>query len=373
MENTIFTANSVSLKDGYFEGIDRQTLVGWIYSQSEENILVLPYINKEIVTPLKTTYKKNSGEDEKVFFEIDVNVKVGDRIELINGKTGQPLAGGVRRVIDTKRLPRIGIVAPVKQEAKYLVEWIAYHRVMGVDEFLLGDNGGTDGTTELLQRLKDANIIDVLDWREAVHFQLAFYADAVPKMKGRVDLCAIHDIDEFLRPMNGRSNIKTALAEIFHSPKVSAAALNYAIYGSSGLESYDDRLVIERFKRRAQDDFSMHQFMKSVIRPERFNGMPNAHECFVSEDEYVNDIGDMRTRMNITWNSLRVDHYVIKSREEFREKALRGRVFGVVPYRPRDDAFFAMRDQNQVEDPPSESTIIRVRTEMNQIMAEIGG
>jgi len=32
----------------------------------------------------------------------------------------------------------------VREEAGYLLEWIAYHRVLGVKIFLLADNGGSD-------------------------------------------------------------------------------------------------------------------------------------------------------------------------------------------------------------------------------------
>ena len=49
--------------------------------------------------------------------------------------------------------PTCAIVAPVRGEAPYLLEWIAYHRVRGVQRFILADNGGDDGTSELLERL----------------------------------------------------------------------------------------------------------------------------------------------------------------------------------------------------------------------------
>jgi Glycosyl transferase family 2 len=54
---------------------------------------------------------------------------------------------------------RVGIAAAVKSEAPYLLEWIAFHRAVGIETFFIADNGGHDGTSELLQRLESAGYI----------------------------------------------------------------------------------------------------------------------------------------------------------------------------------------------------------------------
>ena len=36
-------------------------------------------------------------------------------------------------------------------QARYLREWIEFHRLMGVQLFLIFDHGSTDGTQRLLQ------------------------------------------------------------------------------------------------------------------------------------------------------------------------------------------------------------------------------
>ncbi len=41
---------------------------------------------------------------------------------------------------------KIAIGAIVKNEAPYLREWVAYHKAVGVDAFIIGDNDSTDGT-----------------------------------------------------------------------------------------------------------------------------------------------------------------------------------------------------------------------------------
>ena len=70
--------------------------------------------------------------------------------------------------------PRIAIVTPMRCEANYLTEWIAYHRALGVQHFIIGDNGGDDGTSEKLRALDAAGIIVRLDWRERQAFPDGF-------------------------------------------------------------------------------------------------------------------------------------------------------------------------------------------------------
>ena len=47
---------------------------------------------------------------------------------------------------------QIAICAIFKDEAPYLLEWLAFHKMIGVDLFFLYDNGSSDGGSELIRR-----------------------------------------------------------------------------------------------------------------------------------------------------------------------------------------------------------------------------
>ena len=57
--------------------------------------------------------------------------------------------------------------------------------------FLIGDNGGTDLTSTLLQSLDHLGLIQRHDWRGEAAFQSRFYRDAIPKLCGLADVCAV--------------------------------------------------------------------------------------------------------------------------------------------------------------------------------------
>ena len=214
----------------------------------------------------------------------------------------------------------------------------------------------------------------VLDWRGETAFQNRFYMDAIPRMCGIADVCAVIDLDEFLRPLDGRPDIPTAVAEIFSRPDVSAAALSWVTYGSNGRVEPGEGLVIERFTRRAADDHIRHRVVKSMVRPERFNGMANPHVVTLESGEYVNDCGDPirwtatpAMAVRASWSRLRADHFVVKSRQEFESKAARGDVNSPAGFRHRDEAFFLSRDRNEVFDPMPADFISRTKNEMARL------
>ena len=51
------------------------------------------------------------------------------------------------------------IVGCMKNEAPYIVEWVAYHRAIGVDNFLIYTNGCEDGTSEMLDHLQSMGVL----------------------------------------------------------------------------------------------------------------------------------------------------------------------------------------------------------------------
>jgi hypothetical protein len=275
---------------------------------------------------------------------------------------------------DSRRRPRIGIAAPVKEEAPYLLEWLAYHRALGVEKFMLGDNGGNDLTSELLQALAAIGVIERFDWLDAVAFQLMFYADAIPRMRNLVDICAVIDLDEFLRPLGECTDIPSAIGEIFFRPEVSAAGLSWVTYGSAGLIEAGEGLVIERFTKRACDEHLRHRVVKSVMRPDRFVEMINPHVAKITNGEYVNDRDEpARWAVNpatlefASWNILRVDHFVVKSRREFEIKVRRGRATAPSGIQDRDETFFISRDLNDVYDPMPAEFVERTKIEMARL------
>ena len=65
---------------------------------------------------------------------------------------------------DKKNARRKVLVSTVKNEGLYLLEWLAYHKSIGVDDFCIFSNDCSDGTNLMLNRLNQMGVIRHFDW-----------------------------------------------------------------------------------------------------------------------------------------------------------------------------------------------------------------
>jgi hypothetical protein len=270
---------------------------------------------------------------------------------------------------------RVGIVAVVKNEARYLLEWVAFHRAVGIRDFFIADNGGDDGTSELLTRLDRAGRIVRFDFRGHQPVQFMAYNDILPRLRGLLDLAVFIDADEFIRPL-GSPRIDTFFAEVFADSNVSALAMNWACYGSSGRVESGRGLVTTRFTRRGEKDFKGNLHVKTVFRVDRFVTVNNPHFVGISGGRYIDaygeDIVDWHPEIGIgattqtLWRGARVDHFMVKSLEEFQTKLRRGRADlpkGHQNY-DRNATYFTGADRNEVYDPMPLRLVWKTRLEI---------
>ena len=269
--------------------------------------------------------------------------------------------------------PVLAIAAPVRGEAPYLLEWIAFHRALGIKAFLLGDNAGDDeATSKLLQALHQHHIVFRFDWHGQTRFQLEFYKQALAAARLFADGLFLIDVDEFLRPTTGFSVSQIAQTWLA-DPGIGAVALNWAIYGSSDRKEAGEGLVIERFSHRAPQDFNINRHAKAFARVSTCAGPGgNPHAVALDSGRYTDTLGREvvwdSTRAyppgltaSVNWDVVRVDHFIVKSHAEFLAKAARGDL--MQPDRGWD-TYFERHDRNDVEDPMPRELVERTKAEM---------
>ncbi|MEI2415956.1 glycosyltransferase family 2 protein [Orrella sp. JC864] len=223
---------------------------------------------------------------------------------------------------------KLGLAGIVKNEADTLLEWIAYHRVIGIDSFFIADNDSTDGTREILAALSShgmAETIDVptLPGRKP---QMPAYSALLGLARGKCDVLAFIDADEFLLPTDGADTLRPLVEKIFSDPQVSALALNWANFGSAGAVFIEDGLVIDRFTKRARREFGVHYHYKTLVRPECGQSFANPHHVRLNAGRYVTALGTEVVPHakhgdglsdKVVWEGARINHYATKSLEEF--------------------------------------------------------
>jgi glycosyl transferase family 2 len=204
-------------------------------------------------------------------------------------------------------MDKIGVCAIFKDEAPYLLEWLAFHRMIGVDQFVLYDNGSTDGGAELIHASAFAGNVAVIDWPERPG-QLSAYSHF-----------RIHHAPRFA----WAAFIYETYAQIL---------LQWLVFGPSGHDRRPEGLVIENYTTRLPDAAEVSRHSKSIVRTD----MPT--EC---HDVMV------------------VNHYFTKSVEDWEFKSQRGRGDSLDPY--GDRVFSDVQNHAIVQDTSALRFVPRLR------------
>lgn len=276
---------------------------------------------------------------------------------------------------------KLYIAAIIKDEVNSLLEWIAYHKVLGVDGFIIADNDSKDGSRELLDALSHIENIILIDFPTIAGQkpQLPAYSKILSICSSDIDFLAFIDADEFLMPLDSGLSIKEFVEQRFTDESVSAIALNWANFGSNNQMFAEEKLVTERFTRRAPQRFNVHRNFKSIVRPRQVQHFLNPHFAELRSGRYIDALGrDLvlhpkhgnGVSAEILWQGARVNHYAVKSLEEFLlGKHLRGSA--ATANRVKHKAYFMAHDRNDEECNLAANMVPAVKIEIARLTSQM--
>ncbi len=230
---------------------------------------------------------------------------------------------GLRFMFKRKYPFYLTLCAIAKNEGRYLQEWIEYHKMLGVEKFFIYDNDSADNTREILQPYIDTNLVEYC-YFPGKKMQLKAYANCVRKHKRHTKYLGFLDIDEFIVPIKH----KTISDYLKSLGRFSGVQMNWLVYGSGGAKKREKGFVIERFKDHSLPDHKLNRHIKVILNPRLILRFFSAHRPVIF-GRYIDSNGNItkksfwdRTPVS---NQIRINHYAIKSYEEFLEKRSRGR------------------------------------------------
>ena len=217
----------------------------------------------------------------------------------------------------------VSIAAIVKNESRYIREWIEFHRIMGVEHFFIYDNGSTDNLRELLEPYIKNKLVTYHSCPGKC-LQFPVYNDAAVRYAGCTRWLAFIDADEFI-VVHGQK-----IAEFLKDfEDCSAVGVNWIMFDSDGKEKMPQGgFVISNFFRTLQDiDHPCNLHIKTIVDPRQVKYISNPHYIRLKGGRYVdengNEIRSAFTRKNST-KRIQINHYYSKSVEEYMEKIARG-------------------------------------------------
>lgn len=176
-------------------------------------------------------------------------------------------------------------VTCVKNEGPFLLEWIAFQRLIGVTDFLFYSNDCTDGTSELLDALAREGLVTHLpNPAKGRNYQMEALKDAAKqKIVKKADWVWIADVDEFLNIHTGNHTIPD-LVEVCKNPK--AISVTFQFFANNGVDRFEDKPIIEQFQYSHNPDIWTDQTaieVKTLIRKGFPLGYYGAHRPFLKK------------------------------------------------------------------------------------------
>jgi hypothetical protein len=251
----------------------------------------------------------NDGQLSKVDIATkNVNSLISNRRLTFQGMGTNAPSSGLKPADISQQTKRWSCVKPniihlctvLRDQAYAVLEWIQYHRRVGVSHFYIYDNNSQDNLQEVLKPFVEEGVVTVISWRDQPP------VDAKTKKKMLKDhsrffavqensythclhratskWAALIDIDEFITPKDGR-----CVTDILPAyEKFAGIGLNWRFYGVDGTVLISDATKMTAFERA---DFSQgamisgSKHIKTIVHlgkipnagRKMFNWMPNPH------------------------------------------------------------------------------------------------
>ena len=241
----------------------------------------------------------------------------------------------------------LSVCAIAKNEGPYFKEWLEWHLGKGVEKFYIYDNESTDGTKELLEPYIRSGIVDYKYW-PGHRQQLAAYDDCLENNRLSSRWMAFIDLDEFIVPVRDAS-----IPEFLKGLESFAAVeINWLVYGSGGRKDKTPGTMMERFRFHSKPEHYLNRHVKSIVNPRRVFTMIGCHEVARISGDTADSHGQPVRRhfreREPQQDVIRINHYAVRSYEEFIEKQARGRASGTQPtVKPE---YFIQYDLNDIEE-----------------------
>jgi len=278
------------------------------------------------------------------------------------------------------------IVTCMKNEGPFILEWLAYHRMIGVKNFLVYTNDCDDGTDQFLKLLQNKGYVQHRDnpFRgtglkpQHAAFQAADDEPIVKQSAWAISM----DVDEFICIHVGNGS----LPDLFDAvPEANMISMTWRLFGNSDTHHFTDDLITQSFTRCARVFANKpHQAwgFKTLYRQNGIFKKLGVHRPkglrpqLKDQIQWVNGSGAKMPQDTFrnAWRStsstygydlVTLNHYAVRSAESFLVKRDRGRVNHVD--RDQGLAYWFRMNNNEVED----TSILRMMDPLRAEIAEL--
>ncbi len=264
---------------------------------------------------------------------------------------------------------KLGVTSIQRNRGKWIVEWLAFHMLVGFEHFYIYAHKCSDDMTLQLLKLARRYDIKIHTLDDVERPQLVAYQHAYNAYGDTLDWMAFIDGDEFLHP-TAQPHMAQALSA-FDACPASAIAVYWKCYGANGHLHDPNGLVLEDYPRHSAPDFMPNRHVKSIVRGRQSLDVHGAHvfgTAHGTADELLRPIHQGWARDHEpSYAQLRINHYAVQSHEFFKAtKQTIGAADGNAQL-IRPDSWFFDYDRNECDDGQSYRFLIPLKLKVQEL------
>lgn len=230
----------------------------------------------------------------------------------------------------------LGIVTLFRNEANYLKEWIEYHRMLGVDHFLLYNDRSVDDWAKVLEPYMNSNLVEVIDWHLPPGiplfptWQVAAYQDGLRRSKENTKWLAFIDVDEFILPKKTKT-ILECLNQFF--PDADGVYICWRNFGTNNVYIKPGEPILTRLTAASHPLHPRNAAGKSIVKVDKVvpDQVWSPHHLVLKQSaQYYNGSGrplyfegtDLRVDPQHTSDFIQINHYVMRDENFYQNVRL---------------------------------------------------
>lgn len=242
------------------------------------------------------------------------------------------------------------LLATMRDEAPFILEWVAYHQAIGFERIIVFSNDCIDGTDKILSALETAGQVIHVPHKPApeklVAEQISQYVlehDLIPDGEWVIWL----DADEFLNIREGQGTVNDLIAA---TGSARGMCISWRVFGDAGQGSFSGSFIAEPFTSCAepgeawQNVKTLFQMGPDVV--ELFQHKPilsttfwkqgrtflsSSGKTLSQKSQYMKLWSQGKKRGKIAtdeagWDIAQINHYAVRTKRLFEYKKARGRI-----------------------------------------------
>lgn len=210
-----------------------------------------------------------------------------------------------KRSLESNHKIKLGAALIVKTDAYRVIEWIAWHYIMGVDFYLIFDDRSEDNLKDALEKFRNMSIVTYWSIDDPIvrhgyngyySHQLIAYNHALRHSKAiGIDWILFVDVDEFILPVRGNSVLETL--NKYHK-NVSVGAIQLGLYNLDP----DPTFIVRRnhpilsnatlFEIYNNNSIHIHKSSKMLVKVSHTIKIPHVHFPQTNGSMHISASGD---------------------------------------------------------------------------------